>query len=184
MKKQKLKEHHLTVDKTTPKDDIDFLVSIVQKDFPNHKIIVSFREDDKDFDSRPSKITSSFWVTANRKIGDYPSSSENSGKWLIFALKSEIDLIWQKIKEATENGILGNNSKVSTAKDNPNSSDKNRGVICVYSYDWTDKNDVIKIREELRKLGVIQKIPYKADNDTSKGKYVVKGDKGISQYYE
>jgi len=52
-------------------------------------------------------------------------------------------------------------------------------VICVYTYDWADEVDVRRIREELRRLGITWKIPYKADEDTIKGRY----GKGVSKYY-
>jgi len=57
-------------------------------------------------------------------------------------------------------------------------------VICVYTYDWTDKEDVKRIRQELRDLGITRKIPYKADRETLSGKYAIRGDKRISKYFE
>jgi hypothetical protein len=132
----------------------------------------------------PSKNIKDFWILAIRKKGLYPSNNRNCGKWLIFADISEIDNVWEKIKIATENGLLGGSSKVATAKPNPNASTQSKKVICVYTYDVTDKDDVMRVREELRKLGIVQKIPYKTDNATLKGQYQVKGNKNISTYYE
>lgn len=132
----------------------------------------------------PSKTNSVYWLFAHRKNGTYPSSNQNCGKWLIFADIKEIDTIWDKIKIATENGFLGGTSKVATAKSNPNANGQNKKVICVYTYDYTDKDDVMKIREELRKIGIVSKIPYKTDKATSKGEYQVKGNTKISTYYE
>ena len=74
-------------------------------------------------------------------------------------------------------------SKVATAKDNPNAANSNTKVICVYTYDWTDEEDVMRIRQELRQLGITRKIPYKADEDTESGKYANQGTKRISKYY-
>lgn len=136
-------------------------------------------ESDKE---KPSRVISSYWLHADRKTGSYPASTKTSGKWLIFSPVEEIDSIWEKIKKATEDGILGDSSKVSTAK--PNATDKNTKVICVYTYDWTDKKDAMRIREELRKLGITQKIPYKTNEDTACGKYVKTGHTRISKYYE
>jgi hypothetical protein len=83
-----------------------------------------------------------------------------------------------------EEGRLGGSAKVSTAKPNPLSKDPRKRVICVYTYDWTDEEDVRRIREELRKLGVVNKIPYKSDGDTLSGKYRITGHRRISKYYE
>ena len=102
---------------------------------------------------------------------------------MIFVDESEIDTWWTTIKEATQNGRLGDASKVSTARPNPSASNPNQRVMIVYTYDWTDEMDVMRVREELRKLGVTWKIPSKSDEDTMSGKYRVRGDTRISKYY-
>jgi len=135
-------------------------------------------------DVHPSQVRQVYWIYAKRKKGRYPKPSHSSGKWLIFVPLERVDEIWAMIKTATEDGKLGGSSKVATAKENPNAADRKTKVICVYTYDWTDKDDVKRIREALRSLGITQKIPYKADEDTIEGKYAVKGDKRISKYYE
>ena len=93
-----------------------------------------------------------------------------------------VDAVWGKIKTATEEGRLGDSTKVATARPNPIAVDSSKKVICVYTYDWTDKEDVLRIRAELRALGIIYKIPYKSDEDTDKGKYRVAGHTRISKY--
>ena len=133
--------------------------------------------------TKPSQVTDEYWLFAERKQGMYPPHSKNGGKWLIFVPMERIDKVWSKIKSATEAGVLGEQSKVATAKINPNAGNSNIKVICVYSYDWTDEKDVIRIREELHRLGVTWKIPYKADEDTDAGKYANKGAGRISKYY-
>ena len=131
----------------------------------------------------PSKVHDRYWLRAYRKVGNYPEHTERSGKWLIFAPLSEIDEWWDLIKPCTENGLLGGSSKVATARPNPNAKDPNIKVICVYTYDSDDKEDVMKVREGLRKLGVTQKIPYKEDRATLEGKYQKRGYTKISKYY-
>jgi hypothetical protein len=138
-----------------------------------------------DFDNnKPSKVTETYWLYAKRKKGKYHIHTENGGKWLIFVDVRNIDEVWEKIKIATENGLLGEESKVATAKENPNANDSNKKVICVYTYDYMDKEDVMRIREALRNIGIKNKIPYKIDNATIEGKYQIKGSKRISVYYE
>lgn len=131
----------------------------------------------------PSQVTDEYWLFAERNQGTYPSHSKNGGKWLIFVPVERVDQMWLKIKSATEAGKLGEMSKVATAKDNPNAINSSIKVICVYTYDWVDEKDVMRIREELRQLGVTRKIPYKADEDTESGKYANQGKKRISKYY-
>lgn len=134
--------------------------------------------------AKPSEVAEVYWIYAIRKKGDYPKPTTRSGKWLIFIDNKDVDEVWAKIKKATEAGKLGDSSKVATAKPNSNATNPNTKVICVYTYDWNDENDVRRLREELRKLGITNKIPYKTDEDTLAGKYQIMGNKKISKYYE
>ena len=61
----------------------------------------------------PSKEKDIYWITAEREKGDYPMPNKNSGKWLVFEHINKIDEVWEKIKFATEEGLLGYASKVS-----------------------------------------------------------------------
>ncbi len=133
---------------------------------------------------KPSEVSEAYWIGAERKKGVYPDHTENGGKWLIFVPLTQVDEVWEKIRRATEEGKLGGSAKASTARPNPNARDPNTKVICVYTYDWTDENDVKRVREELRQLGVLSKIPYKADQETYSGKYANRGNTRISKYYE
>jgi hypothetical protein len=132
----------------------------------------------------PSETMDVYWLFAERQKGQYPIHSDRGGKWLIFAPQTDVDLLWKKIKRATEKGQLGGSAKVATALPNPNVTNPATRVICVFTYDWTDEKDVKRVREELRKLGITSKIPYKADEETHSGKYAVGGHKRISKYYE
>jgi hypothetical protein len=133
---------------------------------------------------QPSQVTGVYWLFAERKTGAYPAYTENRGKWLIFVPLTQVDEVWAKVKPATERGLLGDSAKVATAKPNRNATSPDTRVICVYTYDWTDEADVRRIREQLRQLGIVAKIPYKADTDTLAGKYANRGHRRISKYYE
>jgi hypothetical protein len=135
-------------------------------------------------DANPSEVTEVYWIYSIRKKGEYPKPTVRSGKWLIFVDKKDVDEVWAKIKKVTEEGTLGDSSKVATAKPNPHATDPNKKVICVYTYDWTDEKDVQRVRKELGRLGITNKIPYKADEDTLAGKYRIMGHRKISKYYE
>lgn len=134
--------------------------------------------------AKPSEVTNVYWLFAERRKGKYLSHTSRGGKWLIFVPIKDIDEVWDKIKKATEEGKLGSSAKVATGRPNPNVTNPETKVICVYTYDWTDEKDVKRIREELRKLGITNKIPYKADEDTLSGKYRITGHRSISKYYE
>lgn len=87
-------------------------------------------------------------------------------------------------KRITEEGRLGDMAKAATMKINPDFPSSKVKVICIYTYDWRDYEDVKRIREELRKIGIARKIAYKADEDTVLGKYRVAGTDKLSKYYE
>ncbi|MHA2357172.1 MAG: putative phosphothreonine lyase domain-containing protein [Candidatus Heimdallarchaeaceae archaeon] len=135
-----------------------------------------------DFAANPSEVNDRYWITAIRLEGTYPAHTIKGGKWLIFANIDQIDEIWLKIKKATEEGKLGGSSKVATNKPNPNAVHQDEKVICVYTYDCTDEDDVMRIRKELRKLGITKKIRYKTDQATLEGKYSKHAEK-TSVYY-
>ena len=124
-----------------------------------------------------------YWIYAENKTGNYPQDFEYGGKWLIFSSVYNAKRIWLKIKRATENGTLGNLAKMATAKPNGVFTNSKVRVICVYTYDWRDKDDVMRVREELRKIGITRKIAYKADEDTYRGLYSNNGDSRISKYF-
>jgi len=125
-----------------------------------------------------------YWIYAENKSNNYPEHTEYGGKWLIFVSAYNVDRIWMKIKKATEEGILGGSSKVATAKTNPGFPNSKVRVICVYTYDWRDERDAKRVREELRKIGIVRKISYKTDEDTDLGVYGANGHKNISKYCE
>jgi hypothetical protein len=126
------------------------------------------------------------WIYALRQKDKdkYPADNVNSGKWLVFAPVEEVDEIWAKIKSVVEDGLLGNRAKVASIYGArvDKFTGKKRQVICVYTYDWKDKEDVMRIREELRKLGITEILSYKADADTMAGKYRHTGNNNISKY--
>jgi len=144
-------------------------------------------------EQRPSTWTGDYWIRVHspqeRKKLEDPRQRKmlikqlregkvKSGKWLIFVNRENVDKVWEKIRTATEAGKLGTSAKVST----PLQGGKSH-VICVYTEDWTDEADVRRVREELKRLGITNKIPYKTDEDTLKGRYAFKGHKRIAKYW-
>ena len=135
-------------------------------------------------DTKPSEVKDIYWIRVERRKGKYPEPTHRSGKWLVFVDKKDVDEVWDKIKKAVEEGKLGSDAKVATAKPNPHATNPDKRVICVYTYDYADEKDVKRVREELRKLGITSRIPYKADEDTLSGKYQITGHTRISKYFE
>ncbi|HOI58297.1 MULTISPECIES: putative phosphothreonine lyase domain-containg protein [unclassified Methanoculleus] len=123
----------------------------------------------------PSKTTRIYWIVqdapgpATRGLDD-----EQVGKWLIFVPGEEVDEAWRKVRDETAKGTLGISAKVSTAKPNPDSRDE-RYVVYVYTCDWADEADVMRVRERLRDLGFVERIGYKRNIETYRGEYSEEG---------
>jgi hypothetical protein len=129
----------------------------------------------------PTKTTQMYWI-----VQDAPGSApeaiedENAGKWLIFQEPDLVDAVWKKVRDATVALELGISAKVSTAKPNPDSRD-NRKVVYVYTKDWADEADVLRVREKLRELGFVDRIGYKRNIETFAGEYAKRG-KRVTYY--
>ncbi|MBX3256364.1 MAG: DUF1917 domain-containing protein [Chitinophagaceae bacterium] len=137
---------------------------------------------DSDF---PTELMDDYWVYASViKVKRHPQKYKHtkSGKWLVFSNVSDHDNIWQKIKRATQDGILGVSAKAATSKPSPNAPSADEKVICVYTYNWLDVDDVYRVERSLRKIGIGQTLYYKTDDDTISGQYKVNGAKNISKY--
>jgi hypothetical protein len=123
----------------------------------------------------PSRTTKMYWIVQDAPdIKPEAIEDELAGKWLIFLPPEEVDEAWIKVRNATYRNELGISAKVSTAKPNPDSRD-NMKVIYVYTADWRDEPEVMRIRERLRQLGFTDRLGYKRNIETFKGEYSAKG---------
>ena len=123
----------------------------------------------------PSKTTRMYWIVQDApEVRPDAIEDELAGKWLIFLPPGEVDAAWVRVRDATCRNELGISTKVSTAKPNPDSRD-NTKVIYVYTPDWRDEADVMRVRERLRELGFTERLGYKRNIETFKGEYSQKG---------
>jgi hypothetical protein len=129
----------------------------------------------------PSKARDRYWIHAENSSG---SSTENSGKWLLFIPLGRIDVTWELIRRETEAGRLGIAAKAATALENPLAKNQSTRLICVYTYNSEDLEDVRRVRQRLRELGFTRKIPYKTDQATRTGKYTSTTKDKISMLFE
>ena len=84
-----------------------------------------------------------------------------TGKWMIFGAIDRLDMLWPHLKTAMHQRKLGTSMKSSTSQDD--------GLICVYTTDWRDVDDIRRVLVTLRELGIIEKIFYKSDEQTLMG---------------
>ncbi|WP_454826651.1 putative phosphothreonine lyase domain-containing protein [Paraburkholderia xenovorans] len=111
---------------------------------------------------RPSEDFSRSWEMRKSPSCGAIFSGPTTGKWCVFVPSFDVDLAWARIKGAVEADRLLF-AKVSTAL---RSVGRDGHVICVYTQDWTDLQDLLHIREVLRSLGFADELGYKRDIDT------------------
>lgn len=91
-----------------------------------------------------------------------------SGKWLIFIQTEHADELWSKIEKLTNEDKIWS-AKISTLV-HPLAS-RGKHVVCIYTKNYLDKQDVMKVREILGEIGVEGSLSYKPDIYTVLGIY-------------
>jgi Basophilic leukemia-expressed protein Bles03 len=121
-------------------------------------------------DQRPSQVTGAYWIFAHAP-GQHKPQDGRSGKWMLFVPAQQVDTWWARIRAATGDGSLGIAAKAATARPNPLETSPRTRLICVYTRDWQDRDDVRRVLVALRDLGVPWRLAYKTDEATSTGVY-------------
>lgn len=110
------------------------------------------------------------WLYAGNNKYDDVCDHEKIGKWMLFVNKDHINPVWDKIKMAITSGDLWH-TKVSTTTDEPG---KTSHAIMIYTPDYSDLNDVIRVLNYLESSGIKSPqtiIKYKTDQQTRAGVY-------------
>lgn len=85
---------------------------------------------------------------------------------MLFCQPHEVDEVWGVVAKATANHELGVAAKVA-----PNDSDREERLVCVYTADFQNKEDVIRVLRKLRELcvdAIRRRIYYKPGERTSR----------------
>jgi Basophilic leukemia-expressed protein Bles03 len=118
----------------------------------------------------PSQVTDDYWVYADCPAAEGADAS-STGKWLVFVPAGRIDWWWEQIRLATEQGRLGISAKAATARVSELAVSPRMKLICVYTRNWQDRDDVRRVLRQLRDLGVSWRLSYKTDEATLSGVY-------------
>ncbi|KAI0389347.1 DUF1917-domain-containing protein [Xylariaceae sp. FL0594] len=94
--------------------------------------------------------------------------SVTCGKWMLFCPIQTVDEVWALIAKATANNELGIGAKVAAK---PNVEEKPERLICVYTENFANRADVVRVAEKLKQLGLLRRKPlyYKPDAYTYLG---------------
>jgi hypothetical protein len=90
---------------------------------------------------------------------------------MVFVYTRDLDSTWSTIRDATMSGTLGVAAKAGTALDNPNAYNDATKLICVYTRDYREIEDIRRVLIGLRKLGISWRLTYKTDEATLSGEY-------------
>lgn len=100
------------------------------------------------------------------------------GKWMLFVSQNDVDKVWKTVVTALTERYLGEAAKVAT-----NDGSNRSRLICVYTQDFGDMEDVKRVLKGLIAVGLVdenkQPIYYKCDAYThldimSKNEYGLK----------
>jgi len=86
-----------------------------------------------------------------------------TGKWMLFPSRDTVNKTWATVAHATADGQLGIAAKVAT---DPGEADEAPRLICIYTKDFSDMEDVKRVLEKLLDLGLVgreRSIYYKCD---------------------
>lgn len=76
-----------------------------------------------------------------------------------FVESNEMDEVFLRISISLQENKLGRSAKISTSS----STSFQSRVICIYTENFLDTDDVLRVGLELRRIGAIQTINYKPD---------------------
>jgi len=96
-----------------------------------------------------------------------------SGKWMVHESNENVDTTWNKIATSLFHKKFGDNirsAKVSVV-DDCNGYHNMSHVICVYTDDFQNLEEVVGCLEELRRIGIHSKVTYKPDVSSILGIY-------------
>lgn len=130
----------------------------------------------------PMDVTEEYWLHVAYPLAP-AYRSEMVGKWMLFPTVDEINEAWARVRQATTEGKLGIAAKAATAKPNANAKNEREKLICVYTYSYEDKEDLLRVLGELRKMGFTGFCPYKTDNTTRAHEYAFNSSAPVSSYY-
>lgn len=133
------------------KEPMDFLLGLMQREY----------------NDLPSLDKSSAWKYAAKPGVKKFYSNNKTGKWCINIPKESIDEAWKKVSLACAEGklLVAKTSTALTANKFPNF------LICVYTNNWEDMDDIRQTREVLYEIGFTQPLKYKRDIETINGVY-------------
>ena len=77
-----------------------------------------------------------------------------TGKWMFFPLPEDVDSVWGAVAGGTAEGKLGCGAKVAPDE---GKGDRVGRLVCVYTQDFSDRDDVKRVLLQLVDMGLVQR---------------------------
>ncbi|CAG8958633.1 hypothetical protein HYFRA_00009950 [Hymenoscyphus fraxineus] len=157
-----------------PEDESQWNRFVVRGNQLLEKLMVVRNEIEKDmFGRAKSTITKAINVEKDKIVKEILDTAVEfhctSGKWMIFCDQVEVNEVWSVVARATINNELGIAAKVAPFDGD---IEKSR-LMCIYTKDFTDMEDVNRVVQKLKSLGLVvlkgKPIYYKCDAYTYLG---------------
>lgn len=134
---------------------------------------------------QPTKVFVSPWIRAERYwyAPAYPKPTERCGKWMVHIPIDHVDAVWSIVRDAMVIGELGRAAKVATMAENPRTIYEDKRLICIFTYDSDDLEDVKRVLVRIRELGINQESQYKEDRATRAGQYSSNSKGPVTKYF-
>ena len=71
---------------------------------------------------------------------------------MLFPLVDRVNHIWSIVAHAVATNQLGTGAKVSQKLEHPETKSR---LICIYTGDFSDKEDVIRVLHKMKELGLV-----------------------------
>lgn len=128
-----------------------------------------------------------YWVYAFASAITAPVDTLLIGKWLIRMECPYVEEYWGgMIRPAVEAGTLGPSAKIATewGRNNDPAGPWRSHVVCVYTADWRDQADVLRVAKRLHEIGAVKKmrLDYKPDIFTYGGLYEGSSPGDVAMY--
>lgn len=79
-----------------------------------------------------------------------------TGKWMLFPTVEDVDYVWGKVAKGTAERELGVAAKVAAGEDGGEGDGWARRLICVYTKDFADAEDVKRVLLGLKETGLLR----------------------------
>lgn len=107
------------------------------------------------------------WInlrTYNETSNDKSTSHAYSGKWMWFVYNKDVDDRFIMLADALQNGLLGDSLKVPPVDCQVKEGQRESvSPFIIYTKDFRDRTDVLRVGLALRMLGAVGTISYKPD---------------------